>query len=194
MDKQFRTISSHFAGGSLSRRGLVGSLGRVSAAVGALGLGLTGLPRPVAAAAAAAPQVKATYGGVIVVPISFDRQHLHDGQETTPPGAAKAAVPHYPTSQNGCACPGDGSNPCYKDGCCVSATSFQSGPFWSDCTQQPCCCNPCSDTCCSLGRAMTYEYNNVLYTCCDGSKHTAAVPTGNFGCDTYGTCSKGVCC
>ncbi len=192
MDKQVQMISSKFAAVSLSRRGMMGALGRTSTAVGAFGLSLVGVPRPVAAAAA--PQVKATYGGVVVLPISFNKQHLHDGQAIIPPGAAKAAVPHYPTSQSGCGCPNDGPNPCYNDGCCVSTTAYQSGPFWADCTQQPCCCNPCPDTCCSLGRAMTYEYNNYLYTCCDGTAYTSGVPTGNYGCDTFNTCSAGVCC
>ncbi len=189
MDQQIQGVSKKLAISATSRRGFVGSLGRASAAVGALGLGLAGVPSALAAEAASGSGVQAMYAGVHVVPVQFDPKHLGSGQTNQ---AVLGVKPSYPTNQNGCACPGDGANPCST--CSYYSRTQLDGPYWARCTSLPCCCNPCSDTCCSLGRAMTWQYYNWQYHCSDGSTKYAAVATGNFGCDTYNTCTQGSCC
>ncbi|GEM_PF-5940653 len=192
MDSQMQEFSKRLARAQ-PRRGFVGSLGRMAVGASALGLALTGLPRPLAALAAAGPPTPRPKGfPPLPPPIPFDPRHLHDGQEVLPPGAAKAATPHYVTCTDGCNCPGNWNNPCPN--CCGSSSGPYGNRYWNRCTSYQCCCNPCPDTCCSLGRAMTFEYQFNDWSCCDGSGATVQFATGNFGCDIYGTCSPGEPC
>lgn len=193
MDREIRDLSKRLAARSLPRRGFVRSLGRISIGASALGLGLTGLPRPlVALAASGAPTRKPKAFPSVPRPIPFDPQHLHDGQEVLPPGAAKGARPLYVTCLDGCNCTSEWDNPC--SGCCGSYSGPAQGPYWGECAAYQCCCNPCPDTCCSLGRAMTFQYYEWYWDCCDGSNGWYPAPTGNYGCDSVGTCSQGVPC
>jgi len=190
MDTKIQEFTIRLAAAPISRRGFIGALFRTSATVAAAGFGLAGVPSQVAHGDGA-KQIRATYGGVVVTPIVFDKANLRDHQDASIVGQ-RGVKPAYPTNQDGCACPGDGANPCTT--CQYYSRSRLDGPFWTRCTYLPCCCNPCPDTCCTLGRAMTWEYYNWQYNCTEGVTRYAPVPTGNFGCDAIFTCAKGTCC
>ncbi len=202
MDKQIRDFSRRLAASpSLSRRGLVGSFGRMSVAASAFGLGLTGLSKPVAeAAASGTTDTWFRAAGVEFRAVPSPTKPIYQ----VPPGTAAPAAlggvqPNYATNKNGCQCPGDVSNPCpnYNGSPCCYTDIYLTpgyGYQWGDCSQLPCCCNPCPDTCCPFGIYATWEFEVKTYVCCNGATYTKqAVPTYNFSCGFNG-CNKGSCC
>lgn len=199
LDDGIRKISIRIADPSLSRRGMLAKIGRTTAAISTLGFALTGFP-VLAMAGSSVGREMPTPGSpvseykVVFATTSFDPKHLHNGQELLPHRGGGSVTPLYPVNESGCDC-ASMVNPCKSANCCVSSYGLQPGEdpntrYWDNCSTYYCNCNPCGgDDCCTYGRGATYEYQHYQYTCCDGSIwNYRPYPTGNYGCDAFGTC------